>query len=260
MLKLMKHEFRKMSSVLLILLAVLASLEIGYVAGFSLHKDTLMGICLGLITMMAFGVYVYLLVSGIVSYARELHSRSGYLIFMTPVHPLGVVLSKLLFTALISLVITALFGVMAYLDFRMLLNRIDVDAQTMNQINMLLRFGLNAGADLSQILLVAGFWTLVVLIQIMMIICTAYLAITLGATLLQNRKPFLRVVISITLFVLLTWGCNTVVRRLLYDRVALDTQLSQLYGVIGWSLLLNFGFCAVFTAASTWLLDHKVNL
>jgi len=90
--------------------------------------------------------------------------------------------------------------------------------------------------------------------------CTAYLAITLSATLLQNKKGFLRALISLVLFLALTWGSNWLAQKLLYDRIAIDATLEQMRGVIGWSLLMNAVLCALFTGASAWLLDRRVNL
>ena len=194
------------------------------------------------------------------SYARELKEKSGYLIFMTPVSPLGVVVSKLLFTALAALVATATFGVAAFLDYRYIFQQANISKETMDQINLLLRFGLNANADIFQILRTVLFYTATVLIEIMVTMCSAYLAITLSATLLQNKKGFVRALISLLLFVGLTWGCNWVAQKLIYANATIDKDLKQLSGYIGWSLLLNAGFCAVFTGASAWLLDKKVNL
>ena len=261
MLKLMKYEFRKLRTALIALVGVLAALEIGFLIGMNHEKADWTGICLGLITMLVFAVYGFILLAGIVSYSRELKEKSGYLIFLTPVRPIGVVLSKLLFTALAALAATAVFGLTAYLDFRMLFDRLDVDPQVLDQINMVLRFGLNANAGIEQILMRAAFFTGTVLIEVLLTMCTAYLAITLSATLLQNKKGFLRGLISLALFIGLSWGCGKLTQWLLYDRVrGASITLSQLIGALGWSALLNAALCAVFAGASAWLLDRKVNL
>ena len=76
-------------------------------------------------------------------------------------------------------------------------------------------------ATVQQILQQAGFWTLTVLIEVLLTMCTAYLAITLSATLLQNKKGFLKGLISILLFVALSWGSSWLAQKLLYERVAL---------------------------------------
>ena len=260
MLKLMKYEFRKLRTTLLIMVGALAALEVGFIAGVRLDKTGLTAVCITLISILVFVVYAYILLAGMASYSRELKEKSGYLIFMTPVSPLGIVLSKLIFTALASLAATAVFGLTAYLDFRYLLNRANIDPDILNQVNMLLRFGLNANADVFQILRTILFYAATVLIEVMLTMCTAYLAITLSATLLQNKKGFLRGFVSLVLFAALTWGGTWLSQKLFYDQVAISASFEEFKRVLGWSLLLNAGLCAAFTAASAWLLDRKVNL
>lgn len=260
MLKLMKYEFRKMRTTQLAMLAGLIALQIGFVVGTHTDNNTVVIVCLSLITLLTSLVYAYIILAGMASYSRELKDKSGYLIFMTPVSPLGVVISKLLFTALAALVATATFGVAAFLDFRYIFQQANISKETMDQINMLLRFGLNANADLLQIVRIVMYYVCTVLIEVLLTMCTAYLAITLSATMLQNKKGFVRALISLLLFVGLTWGCSWVAQKLIYANATIDKDLKQLSGYVGWSLLLNAGFCAVFTGASAWLLDKKVNL
>ena len=257
MLKLMKYEFRKLRNTLLIMLAALAALEIGFLVGEAMEKTGLMTVSLVLISVLVFLVYAFIILAGMASYSRELKEKSGYLVFMVPVRPIGVVLSKLVFTAVAA---SAVFGAVAYFDFRYLIDKMDIDPDVMNQINMLLRFGLKANANVMQILRMAGFYALTMLIEILLTMCTAYLAITLSATMLQNKKGFLRAMISLVLFVALTWGANWLVQRLIYDRVALDTPFAEMTGTIAWSLLFNLALSAAFVGASAWLLDHRVNL
>lgn len=260
MFKLMKYEFRKLRTALVVMVCALAALEIGFVLGTLLKRDGVAAICLGLITVLTFLVYAYIVLAGMASYSRELKEKSGYLIFMAPVTPLGVVLSKLVFTLLASLAATALFALTAYLDFRYLIGRMNIDPQALEQVNMALRFGLKANADVFQLLRMAGFAVVTVLIQIMLTMCCAYLAITLSATLLQNRKGFLRGLISLVLFFAITWGSSWLGNRLIYDGVDLNATYDQMKGAVGWSLLLNFCLASVFAGASAWLLDRKVDL
>ena len=139
MLKLMKYEFRKLRNTLLIMLAALAALEIGFLVGEAMEKTGLMTVSLVLISVLVFLVYAFIILAGMASYSRELKEKSGYLVFMVPVRPIGVVLSKLVFTAVAA---SAVFGAVAYFDFRYLIDKMDIDPDVMNQINMLLRFGL----------------------------------------------------------------------------------------------------------------------
>ena len=260
MLKLMKYEFRKWRVTLLALLAGLAGLELGFIAGVKLEKPQLMIVCLSLIMVLTFAAFAYLVIAGIAGYSQELREKCGYLIFMAPVRSISIVLSKLLFIALVALAATALFGTAGWLDARYLLARSHLDAQTLDSLNAMLRFGLKTDATVQQILQMAGFSAASVLLEVLLTMCTAYLAITLSATLLQNKKGFLRGLISVVLFVALSWGSGWLAQKLLYNKVAIDATFEQMRGVIGWSLLLNAVLCALFVAASAWLLDRKVNL
>ena len=139
MLKLMKYEFRKLRMVLLIMLIALVVLEIGFVAGYHFEKPDVFGVCIALITILTFAVYGYILVSGVAGYYRELSNRTGYMIFMTPRRSIEIVLSKILFTLLAAIAATLVFGAAAYLDYRFLVNGLNVDASVIKQANMALR-------------------------------------------------------------------------------------------------------------------------
>ena len=260
MLKLMKYEFRKWRVTLLALLGGLAALEVGFIAGLKLNRPGLMTVCLSLIMLLTFAAFAYLVIAGIAGYSQELREKCGYLIFMAPVRTISIVLSKLLFIALVSLAATALFGAAGYLDFRALLGKLDLDAHTLENLNAMLRFGLKTDATVQQILQMAGFSAASVMLEVLLTMCTAYLAITLSATLLQNKKGFFRGLISFALFIALSWGSSWLAQKLLYERVRFGAEVDQFRAVLGGSLALNFALCALFAGASAWLLDRKVDM
>ena len=260
MLKLMKYEFRKWRTTLLALLAGLVALEVGFIVGLKLDRPTLMTVCLSLIGLLTFAAFAYLVIAGIAGYSQELREKCGYLIFMAPVRSISIVVSKLLFIALVALTATALFGAAGWLDARYLLSRANLDAQTMENLNSMLRFGLKTDATVQQILQMAGFSAASVLLEVLLTMCTAYLSITLSATLLQNKRGFLKGLISIAIFIALSWGSSWLAQKLLYERVALGTTLEQFKATLGWSLLMNFVLCSLFAGVSAWLLDKKVDL
>ncbi len=245
MLKLMKYELRKWRTTLLALLVGLVALELGFIAGQKLNKPELMTICLSLIVLLTFAAFAYLVIAGIASYSQELREKCGYLVFMAPVHPVSIVASKLLFIALMALAATAL---------------LDLDARTLDSLNAMMRFGLKTDATVQQILQMAGFAAASVLLEVLLTMCTAYLAITLSATLLQNKKGFLKGLISFALFVALSWGSSWLAQKLLYERIKLGAEINEFQAVFGGSLLLNFVLCAIFAGASAWLLDKKVDM
>ena len=261
MLKLMKYEFRKMRTTLLIMLAALAALEAGYVIGDKLHDYRVVGVSLGLLTALVFAVYVYILIAGIVSYSRELNDKTGYMTFMTPVSPLGVVSSKLLFTILAAVAATALFGGAVYLNYAHQFSQIDLGEDVYKQLDFtftLFTGSMGGNVSLTRVILTLAFEAGTVLIEILLLMCTAYLAITLSATLLYNKKGFVRVLVSFLLFAALNFVTGRVGGLVVRD--AMPETTAELLRMLGAQAAIDFAFAAVFAGAAAWLLDRKVNL
>ena len=270
MLKLMKYEFRKLRTTLAILLGTLAVLEIAFVLGVHLEKDNWVAVSLVLLSILVFATYGYVLVAGVVSYSRELSDRTGYLVFMTPTRPIGIVLSKLLFTLLAGTAITALFALAAYLDYAYMMRSFHLDKSLLDQINMSLKFMLgDLSVSLNTLAQAVVFTVLTVLIGVMLAMCTAYLAITVSATALQNRKGFLRALLSALLFFALTWGSGWLTERLtnLVPRLLHTGALSPasmdhrtLMATLAADLVMNFLLGGLFAVVSASLLKRKVSL
>ena len=261
MFKLMKYEFRKMRTTILAMLGALVVLEAGFLIGDKVENYTIAGISLGLLTALVFAVYVYILIAGIVSYSREINDKTGYMTFMVPVSPMGVVASKLLYTVLAALVVTALFGGAVYYDYHMVFKSMDMDAESLRQMDFafsMLTGGMGANVSLTRVILTLAFEAGTVLISIILTMCTVYLAITLSATLLQNKKGFLRFLVSFLLFVALSWLTAKAGGSLSGDAVPSTSR--ELLRSLGAQAALDFGFAVVFAAASAWLLDRKVSL
>lgn len=261
MLKLMKYEFRKMRMPLLIMLLILVALQGGFLLGDHFQREDVAFLCLWLIFMLAFVLYCYILISGIVSYSRELKDRTGYLVFMAPVRPISIVLSKLIFTILAAIVAGVVFSGVGYLDISSLFRQLNIDASMLDQFEILLNLtAYEMGTTLNQIVLFLIYMGLDTLIQIILIMCTAYLAITLSATLMQRRKGFLRGLVSFLLFAFLVWGAGKL-NGVLFPMESTSLQdYSDLLSAVGWSLLYSLGVSAVYAWVSAVLLKRKVNL
>ena len=67
MLKLMKYEFRKMRTVLLILLGGVALLQAAFMVGDKIEDYRVVGVSLTLLTLLAFVVYFYIMAAGFLS-------------------------------------------------------------------------------------------------------------------------------------------------------------------------------------------------
>ena len=268
MLKLMKYEFRKMRTALIALLLGLLALELGFILGNTLDKEALEYVSLALLSLMVFGTYGYILISGVVSYSRELNDRTGYLTFMTPTRPIGIVLSKLVYTLLVGSAATALFALVAWLDYAYLARSMNLDGSLLDQLNLSLKFMLgDMRFSLTGLFQAVAFTVLSVLIEVMLMMCTAYLAITVSATALQNRRGFLRALVSVVLFGLITWGSTWVtdkitdlVPRALPTDSPASMDMVTLVRMLSVSLALHLALGGVFAAISAHLLKRKVSL
>ena len=261
MLKLMKYEFRKTRTTLLIMVAALVALEAGFLIGDKIDDYRIAGICLGLLTALVFAVYIYILIAGITSYSKEINDKTGYMTFMVPVGPMGIVVSKLLFTILAALVITALFGGAVYYDYARLFKGIDMTADDLRQLDFAFSMfagGMGANVSLTKVVLTLAFEFGTVLIEIILVMCTAYLAITLTATLLQNKKGFLRFLVALVLFVALNFVTSRVSGLVVKD--TLPSSSEELFQMLGSQAAVHFAFAAAFAGTSAWLLDRKVSL
>lgn len=261
MLRLMKYEFRKMRTPILMMAAALAGLEAGFIVGNKLEDYNIVALCLGLLVALVFVAYFYILIAGITSYERELSDRTGYLVFMTPVSPLGIVGSKLIATALTALAATALFGAAACYDFQRLLRGVDMDPELYRDVQYMLDMmsrRMGPGSPIHQALMMVVFQGGSILIHLMLLMCCAYLAVTVSTTILQTRKSVLKMAISFGLFVALNALTGKVSGMAAGDpEVYAAGEVVQLLGV---RAAVEFGFALLFAGASAWLLDRKVSL
>lgn len=250
MLKLMKYEFRKMRTPLWVMLIILMVLEGGFIVGEIAEKYVLSTSCLLLILLMMAVVYGYILIAAIVSYSRELKDRSGYLIFMTPVRTISVVTSKLLSAVVLAVLAGMVFGICGGIDCMYLFERADLE--------IFLEMLGEAGIKLTEMALMSVYMIFSMLISMVSTICTAYLAITLSATVMNHHKNFWRGLVSFGLFVALSVGNNWLNNRLI-DLEVIET-VQALYRYLGLSVLYGAVVSAAFAAISTLLLDKRVNL
>lgn len=259
MFKLMKHEFRKMRTVLGILCLALVALEAAFLIGDHLDNARVSGVSLALLAVLAFAVYLYILFAGIISFARELNDRTGYMVFMAPVSPAAIVASKLLFTIIAALLMGALFGGAAYYDVTRLLRGAEMDPQIFEHLNFAFRVYLGNGQfDLTALFLNVAIIGGSVIIEILAVMCAAYLAITLAATMLQNRRGFMRFLLSFVIFAALQYLMRLATDRLLGTASA--DSLAEAAGYLYRNLALDGAFCVLFAGASAVLLDRKVSL
>ena len=97
-----------------------------------------------------------------------------------------------------------------------------------------------------------------VVIEILAVMCAAYLAITLSATLLQNKRGFVRMLVSFVIFGILNYITEKVSGMVTWQTDPTTTQ--ELLRMLGTQAAVQFSFAALFAGASAWMLDRKVSL
>lgn len=120
MLKLTKYELRKNLlgiGIVAGIICVLQALFMFFCLTENLNYTSLFG---GLLIIAASVSYFIVFIFGVVTYNRELSSKSSYLIFMTPNSSLSIITSKLLYTLIIGIGISAIFIGFGVLDIFMM--------------------------------------------------------------------------------------------------------------------------------------------
>lgn len=175
MLKLTKYELRKNLlgiGIVAGIICVLQALFMFFCLTENLNYTSLFG---GLLIIAASVSYFIVFIFGVVTYYRELSSKSSYLIFMTPNSSLSIITSKLLYTLIIGIGISAIFIGFGVLDIFMMAGVFGDLADALKNFSEMLKI---MGIDVVNIIIniVAGIISF--LIAFFFLISLAYFAIT----------------------------------------------------------------------------------
>ena len=258
MFRLSKYELRKNRTALLVLLAGLVALEIGFVFGLQSDKqETAITWALFLI-LYAVVCYFAVFIFAITNYYREINSKTSYLVFMTPVGSLGIILSKMLTVLVLGIILAGALGALGWLDLSLLVGHYSEYKSMGEMISEAMK---SIGINTAQLASSALFGVIIFLLSVFSTVAMLYFCITLAATLLQNSK--LKLVGTIVLFVaglylkskIQDW--ITDVYPMVYDDTVNFVQLL----LQSWPYALaNLVELAVFMVLTTWLLEKKLSL
>lgn len=242
MLKLTKYELRKnLLSIGIVagIICVLQALFMFFCLTENINYTSLFG---GLLIIAASVSYFIVFIFGVVTYYRELSSKSSYLIFMTPNSSLSIITSKLLYTLIIGIGISAIF--IGFGDL----------ADALKNFSEMLKI---MGIDVVNIIIniVAGIISF--LIAFFFLISLAYFAITLSSTALQNKK--IKGFISVVLFCVLAYA-TIKISSLLPELYKNPDSLSQALMSSLPATIFQLLMVVACTFGSAVLLDKKVSL
>lgn len=256
MLKLIKYEFRRSRTSLIVMLAAALLLYLAAPLGSLLKREGLMGVSLFGLMFYCFAAYVYVLIRGVNAYSSELSTRSGYMMLMVPRSTLSIVLAKLLFTLCFAIVMLA---VCALACFGSALVFMDEVFDVRGFIPMLKYFAAQMEIDLASLGYFALYAVVSALISVISVVSMGYLSATLSAAIAARSKGawFLSSVLFLVLLILVG-KVSTLVSPEAAVQNFTDLRIALLSAIP--TLLVNLGFTALFTGLSAWILKKKVCL
>lgn len=276
MLNLLKYEFRKSLTALLVMLGVTAALEGYFLYGVYINPEDMWhaASAASLLLGMTIAMSVFVFIRGITGYANELKSRSAYLIFMTPHSTLKIVGSKFLFTFALGLLAAAVYGTLGLLDITLLLTEFGELEETLSLIHEALT---ELGLHLDQAVLAVVLGFLMVMLYVLSLCAMAYLAVTLSHTLFRDKSW--RWVVALGFYWALTQLLGLVnglfaspFEELVFQTApalnnvaaAYNIQLTPSFGdlmilMVPYSLV-SLGMILVSLFGCAWMLDKKVSL
>ncbi|MBQ2954380.1 MAG: hypothetical protein IJE07_12685 [Clostridia bacterium] len=207
MLKLLKYEFRKGLTSILVMLAITAALEGYFLYGlFSWADDGVHTAIAGMMLLfMTLAVYVFVLVRGVTSYSGELKSRSAYLIFMTPHSTRKIIASKFLFTFVLGVLFGGLYIGLGVVDVGLLLREL---GELEEFIEMFREAMQELGIRVDQIAMAAVFTVIYMVLSLLSFFAVAYLAVTLSHTLFRDKSW--RWVMAILFYFMINYGIGLI--------------------------------------------------
>ncbi len=289
MLKLLKYEFRKGLTALLIMLGVTAALEGYFLYGLtrinveavespfvvSTTSDPTHALLAAMLLIwMALAMSIVVLVRGVTSYSGELKHRSSYLIFMTPNSTLKIVGSKFLFTFLLALLAMAVYGALGVLDVTLLLRRMGALEEFLREMNVALA---DMGIHLEQIVFAGVLAVAMMILSALSLCAVAYLAVTLSHTFFRDKSW--RWLVAVLFYWLITQGISVLnglfaspFEQLVIAEAPGVANISTAYGIdttpdlsallllLVPNMLVSVGTVIASLFGCSWMLSKKVSL
>lgn len=210
MFKMIKYEFRKHITSIIILLIVYGLLEAVFLYGRFADNEKALLISMLLLALLIFVSYIFILVLGISTYNQELKSKSGYLVYMTPISYYHIIGAKLLYTLFAGVGFAALIFLLLTINYSMLADTYNLD-DFATSFNFILTT-LGSQYSIGTLILMTLVQIISMLIGFFMIVTVAYLAISLSTTILENSKAkgFLSFFIFMVIIILIAYVENLI--------------------------------------------------
>ena len=202
--KLLHYEIRKSGGTKLILLGITAVLELVFLAGILFNKDNVIGLGAILLFVAALGGIFFIGIQSVTILHRDMNTRQGYMLFMTPNSSYRILGAKVLENGLSLLLAGAFFAVLGFLDITLMMahyGQLEQLWQTVNRVltNIYPEFSLHWDTILAVLFAFLCSWLSTVV--------AAYLADVVATALLKGKKfgGFLAFVLFILIQLVIGW-------------------------------------------------------
>ena len=249
MSKLLKYELRKTWALKLIILGVTAAAELAFLITLFLDTENheVLGVTCMLLFFIALGGTILIGVQSVLTLHRDMNTKQGYMLYMTPQNSFRILGAKLLENGLSLVLAGAFFFLLGLLDVTLLFSRMGSLEELWKFFQDFVRMlndeiQLNAQSILCLVTELLASWLATVSI--------AYLADIISAALLNGRKMngFLSFLFFILLTVLLSW-----IQNRFRAGMAIETALLVRAGI---ALL----YSAVMYVISAWVMDRHLSV
>lgn len=202
MLKLLKYELRKTLFAKLVLLGITLVAEAAFLIGYWGHKDNTMAVSAVLLFFIAISGIALMGILSLVTLHRDMNTRQGYMLFMTPNSCYRILGAKVIECALSLLIAGAFFCALGLLDFSLLLGR-NANRTLWDMFNQMIH------TVNQQIVLDTPHVSALVFSMLASWLCTitvSYLADVISSSLLNGKKGNL--LVTFLIFLLLNYGIS----------------------------------------------------
>ena len=232
MLKLIKYELIKQKTSKVIIGAILALLEVAFLAGMLLGKEEIMAIA-----------------EEIITYYHDLRDKSGYMLFMTPYNVYEIMGSKIL-TGFFSIAAAAIiFGIIGFADITMVCAKYGELQTLFDQMKSLFRFTLQVNVDGMLIV-----WSIIqVVFSWVGMVTSAFLAITLCITIFSGMRC--KGLISFVIYCVLNIAVSAVVVQILNW-----TDMASANGMMAVFSIFDILFAGACYVATGYILNKELSL
>ena len=249
MLKLMKYELVKQRTSKVIIGAILALLEVVFLASMLLGKEEIMAIAAGMLAFLASVTFVIVGLEEIITYYHDIRDKSGYMLFMTP-HNVYTIMGSKILTGFLSIVAAVVvFGIVGFADVTLVFARYGELKSFFNWMQEFVSINWQVNIDVG--LIIAS--VIQTVFSWVGMVTSAFLAITLCMTIFSGMR--VKGLISFVIYCVLNIAFNIVVVQ-----VGNWLDISTATSLMAYMAVLSVIFAGACYAATGYILNKELSL